>query len=158
MKKMNKQELQELQEMTGLLTEEQLNELKKAQAEYDEDMRAQAERMRDAWVGVFVKWGKTYGMIDSVHICPDDIYLGLVYASESEWVGRLVKENDVVALTNEPELRAACISAQMYFKAERESLRRYIARMKAEGKPTKTMEMLLKELDEWIKWIKKFAA
>ena len=77
-----------------------------------------------AWVGKFVKVGKTYGLIDDVH----GNKLGYIHCEGETWTGQLVDEQDCVALTNGDDLKLAQDSARGYLDYEIDSLTRRIAR------------------------------
>lgn len=112
--KYTKEELQQIENMTGLT-----NGAAECGTKKTENNPALA-----VWVGVFVKVGDTYGMIDDVH----GNKLGYVHCEKDTWTGELVDEQDCVALTNGDDLKRAQDSAREYLNREIDSITRRIAR------------------------------
>ena len=90
---MNEKDLQELKEMTGLVSESELNNAKHEAAPapckpmYDRQAKAAiVSKELASYVGRFVKVGKTYGIIDDVH----GNMLGYVHCENDTWTGELV--------------------------------------------------------------------
>lgn len=101
------------------------------------------------WIGVYVTWGKEFGMIDDIH--PNDgegiVYLGLVYGSPNEWVGRLVKAEDVARCTYPDDVAKAKKSAKTYFENEYKSVRRALVAEQAID-PKKRMDGMAERLSD----------
>ena len=112
--KYTKEELQQIENMTGLT-----NGAAECGTKKTENNPALA-----VWVGVFVKVGNTYGMIDDVH----GNKLGYIHCEGETWTGQLVDEQDCVALTNGDDLKRAQDSARGYLDREIESIEMRIAR------------------------------
>lgn len=155
---MKTKDLKELQEMTGLVTEAEFNKMKAdelaAEKEIANKYSDDSAKLRKECVGRYIRVEKNLGLCDDVHILSDGVYLGFVFATSSEWVGKLVKPEDAVLLTDEPSIRAAKKSAGLYFALERGSVTRCIQRYKAEGRDTSELESRLANIDEWLVKIK----
>lgn len=131
---MEQKDLQELQEITGLVSEE-LNSNKQ------NSNNTELSR----YVGAFVKAGKAYGMIDNVH----GDRLGFVWSEKDSWTGELVDLEECEILTNKADIDNAMASAVTYFKREHDSLTMRMAR-KYSTDNQQTLAKMLWFVDEWL--------
>ena len=124
--KMNNEELKTLQEITGLLTEEQKERLHVLTEEYTASLSEKAAVLEGNYVGKYVSMTvfnrPLVGLVDQVHVCPNDVYLGVIGSRGDEWVSTLASPAEVKVLVDEPDIRAARMSALRYIKLELESL------------------------------------
>ena len=128
---MNKKDLEELKEITGLTTEKELSASVSVNASapstsikprtYD---RMPYNKELVGYVGMFVKVGNSYGIIDDVH----GNRLGFVHSDKDSWTGEIVNEGDVSICKSHDDMVKAYNSALNYFKREKNSLE---SRMKA---------------------------
>ena len=111
--KYTNEELQQIENMTGLTSAVECGTKK-----------TKNNPALAVWVGVFVKVGNTYGMIDDVH----GERLGYLHCEKDTWTSELVDEQDCVALTNGDDLKRAKDSTRGYLDRQIASLTRRIAR------------------------------
>ncbi len=162
--KMTQQELSELKEMTGLVTEEELKSqpvtaTPSASVTYYDIARptrvytAQPQEDYAKYIGQYVRVGSEYGVIDDVHK-GFNTWLGFVFSHGDSWTGCLVDPNDVVILTAKDDIEKARTSALRYFMWERESVTNRI-NMRIKGDNIAKLSHAL-----WVcnKWIKKLTA
>lgn len=145
---MNEKDLQELKEMTGLVSESELKssnvrEVNACTPTYD---RHPFDKNLVGYVGSFVKVGKTYGIIDDVH---RDM-LGYVHCEGDTWTGELVSASDAVTCTSDADIRKAHASALDYFTKERASVKNRIDRkIGGVGEQAMLAHMLWK-IEKWL--------
>lgn len=152
---MNAKDLQELKEMTGLVSESELaninNEVvEKPRCSYD---RQPFNRDLVGYVGAFVKVGNNYGIIDDVH---RDM-LGFVHCEKDTWTGELVSEADIEYCKTHDDVRKAHASALEYFRREHESLY-YRMKMAYKFDNQVVLSHLLWKVDKWLEKLGKMAA
>lgn len=108
---MNKQDLQEIQEITGLVSEKENKSVRKsAIVEDTEDLQYM--------VGLFVKVGKNYGLIDAVH----GSRLGFIWSDATSWTGELVDLGECEVLNTKADIDKAMASAKGYLEREHASI------------------------------------
>lgn len=112
--KYTKEELQQIENMTGLT-----NGAAECGTKKTENNPALT-----VWVGKFVKVGNTYGLIDDVH----GNRLGYVHCEGDTWTGQLVDVDKIDICTTHDDLKLAHDSARGYLDFEIDSLTRRIAR------------------------------
>lgn len=157
---MNEKDLQELKEMTGLVSESELNNNAKREAEpckpmYDrQDKAAIISKELDAYVGRFVKVGKTYGIIDDVH----RDRLGYVHCENDTWTGELVWANETFACTSDADIKKAHASALAYFTKERASVLNRIERKIGTASEQAMLAHMLWYCDKWLDKLQAMAA
>ena len=132
---MEQKDLQELQEITGLVSKSELNSNKK------DSNNTELSR----YVGCFVRIGKAYGMIDNIH----GDRLGFVWSDKDSWTGELVNLEECEILTNKEDIDNAMASAVRYFKREHDSLTMRMAR-KYSTDNQQTLAKMLWFVDEWL--------
>ena len=155
---MNEKDLQELKEMTGLVSESELNNTKR-EAEpckpmYDRQAKATiVSKELAAYVGRFVKMGKTYGVIDDVH----GNMLGYVHCENDTWTGELVWANETFPCTSDADIKKAYASALAYFTKERASVKNRIDRNIGTAGEQATLAHMLWHCDKWLKTLQAVA-
>ena len=150
---MNEKDLQELKEMTGLVSESELNNTKR-EAEpapckpmYDRQAKAAIiSKELAAYVGRFVKVGKTCGIIDDVH----GNMLGYVHCENDTWTGELVWANETFPCTSDADIKKAYASALAYFTKERLSVKRRIDGKVGGVGEQATLAHMLWRIDKWL--------
>lgn len=124
------------------------------------EQTAVSERIEvyNALIGTFAKvqhrGAIRLGMVDSVHVVGDEIMLGFVYGSTSEWCGCLVQPDNVTTALLYNEHIEAWRSALSYYENERTSLANRI-RMKYKDD---NAQRLSAHYDEVCKWHGKLSA
>lgn len=102
----------------------------------------------EQYLGMFVKVGIHYGMIDDVH----GDRLGFVWSDKDSWTGELVRPNYVEKCVSDSDIKKAERSARAYFEREVASLRARIKR----GYEFDDQKMLRERVDlyeSWLKWL-----
>lgn len=158
---MNEKDLQELKEMTGLVGESELNNTKR-EAEpapckpmYDRQAKAAIiNKELAAYVGRFVKVGKTYGIIDDVH----GSMFGYVHCENDTWTGELVWANETFACTSDADIKKAHASALAYFTKERASVKNRINRNIGTAGEQAMLAHMLWHCDRWLEKLQAVAA
>ena len=150
---MNEKDLQELKEMTGLVSESELNNAKRVAAPapckplYDRQAKAATvNKELQAMVGRFVKVGKTCGIIDDVH----GNMLGYVHCENDTWTGELVWANETFACTSDADIKKAHASALAYFTKERASVLNRIERKIGTASEQAMLSHMLWKINKWL--------
>jgi len=102
----------------------------------------------EQYLGMFVKVGIRYGMIDDVH----GDRLGFVWSDKDSWTGELVRQNIIDKCVSDSDIKKAERSARTYFEREVASLRARIKR----GYEFDDQKMLRERVDlceSWLKWL-----
>lgn len=102
----------------------------------------------EQYIGMFVKVGIHYGMIDDVH----GDRLGFVWSDKDSWTGELVRQNIIDKCVSDSDIKKAERSARTYFEREVASLRARIKR----GYEFDDQKMLRERVDlceSWLKWL-----
>jgi len=102
----------------------------------------------EQYIGMFVKVGIHYGMIDDVH----GDRLGFVWSDKDSWTGELVRQNIIDKCVSDSDIKKAERSARTYFEREVASLRARIKR----GYEFDDQKMLRERVDQceaWLKWL-----
>ena len=111
---MNKKDLKEVLEITGLTSEKMLADAT-PQVANNEELKKH--------VGRSCKCRGFYGMVDKVH----GSKLGFIHCEGDTWTGSVVDVSECEWLTNESEIKKARQSAMEYCKNEKESIEHRIA-------------------------------
>ena len=158
---MNEKDLQELKEMTGLVSESELNNAKREAAPapckpmYDRQTKAAIiSKELAAYVGRFVKVGKTYGIIDDVH----RDRLGYVHCENDTWTAELVEASETTVCTGDADIKKAHASALAYFTKERASVKNRIDRNIGTAGEQAMLAHMLWHCDKWLEKLQAVAA
>ena len=138
---MNQKDLQELKEMTGLVSQSELSIASASSS-------AEHNKGLEQYLGMFVKVGIHYGIIDEIQ----GDKLGFVWSDKDSWTGELVRPNYVEKCVSGSDIKKAERSARAYFEREVASLRARIKR----GYEFDDQKMLLERVDlyeSWLKWL-----
>ena len=138
---MNQKDLQELKEMTGLVSQSELSIASECSS-------AACNNGLGQYIGMFVKVGIHYGMIDDIH----GDRLGFVWSDKDSWTGELVRPNFIDKCVSGSDIKKAERSARAYFEREVASLRARIKR----GYEFDDQKMLRERVDlyeSWLKWL-----
>lgn len=128
---MTKEELKTLEEMTGLVSEKELQQ----QADVVNNHEL------DKYVGQFAKVGDNYGLVDGVY--KDS--LGFVHSDGTSWTSQLVDPKKV-RVTKDKKARR---SAVLYFENEKESLEHRRAKKYKCDDPA-FIEARIEEMASWL--------
>lgn len=102
-----------------------------------------------SYVGMFVRVGSEFGMIDAVH----GARLGFVHSTDDSWTAEIVRPHLVTVISDGNELELAWASALQYFEREHMSLRARIAR----HLPIDSEETLVEQLAYVESWLSRMA-
>ena len=102
----------------------------------------------EQYLGMLVKVGIHYGMIDDVH----GDRLGFVWSDKDSWTGELVRPNFIDKCVSGSDIKKAERSSRTYFEREVASLRARIKR----GYEFDDQKMLRERVslcEAWLKWL-----
>lgn len=146
---MNEKDLQELKEMTGLVSTSELNNNAPAS-----EKAAIVNKELQMFVGRLVKVGKTYGIIDDVH----RDRLGYVHCENDTWTAELVEASETTVCTSDADIKKAHASALSYFTKERASVKNRIDRKIGSVGEQATLAHMLWHCDKWLEKLHKAVA